>query len=46
VLVAHTVELDNEGPYPDNWRAAVQQAPGALPHYPMVLHRGGYPEGS
>lgn len=32
-------------PYPDNWRAAVPQ-PGTLPHYPMVLHRGGYPDGS
>jgi DNA-binding MarR family transcriptional regulator len=33
-------------PYPDNWRAAVRQTPGTLPHYPMVLHRGGYPDGS
>ncbi len=32
-------------PYPDNWRAAVRR-PAALPHYPMVLHRGGYPDGS
>ena len=32
-------------PYPDNWRASVRQ-PGTLPHYPMVLHRGGYPDGS
>jgi len=32
-------------PYPDNWRAAVP-APVTLPHYPMVLHRGGYPDGS
>jgi hypothetical protein len=28
-----------------NWRAAVRQ-PEVLPHYPMVLHRGGYPDGS
>lgn len=32
-------------PYPDNWRAAVRK-PETLPHYPMVLHRGGYPDGS
>jgi DNA-binding MarR family transcriptional regulator len=32
-------------PYPDNWRAAVPPLV-ALPHYPMVLHRGGYPDGS
>ena len=32
-------------PYPDNWRAAVRR-PAILPHYPMVLHRGGYPDGS
>lgn len=32
-------------PYPDGWRAAVRR-PATLPHYPMVLHRGGYPDGS
>jgi DNA-binding MarR family transcriptional regulator len=32
-------------PYPDNWRARVRP-PTTLPHYPMVLHRGGYPDGS
>ena len=32
-------------PYPDNWRASVRK-PETLPHYPMVLHRGGYPDGS
>ena len=32
-------------PYPDGWRASVR-APAMLPHYPMVLHRGGYPDGS
>jgi len=32
-------------PYPDNWRAAVP-ATVTLPHYPMVLPRGGYPDGS
>ena len=32
-------------PYPDGWRASVRR-PNTLPHYPMVLHRGGYPDGS
>jgi hypothetical protein len=31
-------------PYPDNWRAKIKP-PRILPHYPMVLHRGGYPDG-
>jgi DNA-binding MarR family transcriptional regulator len=32
-------------PYPEGWRASVP-APDTLPHYPMVLHRGGFPDGS
>jgi methyltransferase (TIGR00027 family) len=32
-------------PYPGNWRARVRP-PIVLPHFPMVLHRGGYPDGS
>ena len=32
-------------PYEDGWRARVK-APVVLPHYPMVLHRGGYPDGA
>jgi hypothetical protein len=32
-------------PYPDGWRARIA-APATLPHYPMTLHRGGYPDGS
>jgi DNA-binding MarR family transcriptional regulator len=32
-------------PYPEGWRASVRR-PTVLPHYPMVLHRGGYPDGS
>jgi DNA-binding MarR family transcriptional regulator len=32
-------------PYPEGWRASVA-APEHLPHYPMVLHRGGFPDGS
>jgi DNA-binding MarR family transcriptional regulator len=32
-------------PYADGWRAALRK-PETLPHFPMVLHRGGYPDGS
>ena len=32
-------------PYPDNWRAVARRQ-DVLPHFPMVLHRGGYPDGS
>lgn len=32
-------------PYPDCWRASVPK-PEGLPHFPMILHRGGYPDGS
>ncbi len=32
-------------PYPDGWRASVPKRE-TLPHYPMVLHRGGFPDGS
>ncbi len=31
--------------YPDNWRAAVP-SPATMPHAPMVLHRGGFPDGA
>ena len=30
---------------PGTWRAK-REPPGLLPHYPLVLHRGGYPDGS
>jgi DNA-binding MarR family transcriptional regulator len=43
-------------PYPDGWRASkpyaertaatVEDPSAALPHHPMVLHRGGWPDGS
>lgn len=32
-------------PPPNGWRAKVQR-PDTLPHFPMILHRGGYPDGS
>jgi DNA-binding MarR family transcriptional regulator len=32
-------------PHPDGWRASVRK-PDTLPHFPMVLHRGGFPDGS
>jgi len=32
-------------PYPRGWRASIPP-PETLPYYPMVLHRGGYPDGS
>lgn len=32
-------------PYPEGWRAQIRR-PETLPHFPMVLHRGGYPDGS
>jgi DNA-binding MarR family transcriptional regulator len=32
-------------PYPENWRAS-RPRPETLPYYPMVTHRGGYPDGS
>jgi DNA-binding MarR family transcriptional regulator len=32
-------------PYADGWRASVPKR-NLLPHYPMVLHRGGFPDGS
>ncbi|MGD0736566.1 MAG: hypothetical protein ABR976_15660 [Terracidiphilus sp.] len=32
-------------PYPDGWRAELPR-PEHLPHFPMILHRGGFPDGS
>jgi DNA-binding MarR family transcriptional regulator len=32
-------------PHPGGWRASVPR-PETLPHYPMVTHRGGFPDGS
>jgi DNA-binding MarR family transcriptional regulator len=44
--VAGTSPLfDGLDPPPRGWRSTVLR-PVTLPHYPMVLHRGGYPDGS
>lgn len=32
-------------PWPEGWRARVGR-PLTLPHFPMILHRGGFPDGS
>jgi DNA-binding MarR family transcriptional regulator len=32
-------------PPPGGWRASVRK-PDCLPHYPLVTHRGGFPDGS
>jgi DNA-binding MarR family transcriptional regulator len=32
-------------PHRDGWRASVPKT-STLPHYPMVLHRGGFPDGA
>jgi DNA-binding MarR family transcriptional regulator len=32
-------------PHADGWRASLPK-PEGLPHYPMILHRGGFPDGS
>ena len=40
----HTADQTG-GPPGDGWRAAVPK-PETLPHYPMLLHRGGFPDGS
>jgi hypothetical protein len=37
--------IEGTDPYPGGWRARLPP-PGVLPHYPMVLHRGAYPDGS
>jgi DNA-binding MarR family transcriptional regulator len=32
-------------PYPEGWRASVRHL-DTLPHYPLITHRGGFPDGS
>ena len=43
-LSVETLSLGLE-PYPDGWRALLPK-PRMLPHYPTVLHRGGFPDGA
>ncbi len=55
-LLGHPKLADGWHPYPDGWRArkkyveqtnaVIADPTGRLPHYPMVLHRGGWPDGS
>ena len=44
-LLRESVLSEGLMPYPDGWRATTIPAE-TLPHYPMVLHRGAYPDGS
>jgi DNA-binding MarR family transcriptional regulator len=37
--------LEGLKPYPEGWRTSIP-SPQSLPYYPMVLHRGGFPDGS
>lgn len=55
-VLSHPKLAEGLHPYPEGWRArkkyveqtnAVIADPiGRLPHYPMVLHRGGWPDGN
>jgi hypothetical protein len=49
IVVAPTLDRSPLAPLvdppPDCWRAWVKR-PTTLPHYPMMLHRGGYPDGA
>ena len=40
-----SLEIKPPDPPPCTWRAEVPR-PAVLPHYPMILRRGGYPDGS
>jgi len=42
---AHSPLMGGLEPHPDNWRADTRP-PQTLPHFPMCLHRGGFPDGS
>lgn len=56
VIDQRTALSEGLHPYPDGWRArkqyveqtnaVIDDPAGRLPHYPMVLHRGGWPDGS
>jgi DNA-binding MarR family transcriptional regulator len=44
-IVGHPALRQGLRLHPEGWRAALPE-PEVLPHYPLVLHRGGYPDGS
>jgi len=39
------IDVSPAARYERGWRAKVK-APETLPHHPIVLHRGGYPDGA
>ena len=55
-ILGHPALVTGLTPYPDGWRASKQYLEhteavladprGRMPHYPVVLHRGGWPDGS
>jgi hypothetical protein len=45
VIEAGWVARYGEDTIAGGWRASLRR-PATLPHYPMVLHRGGFPDGS
>src|SRR5688572_2467140 len=55
-FLSHPKLAEGLEPYPDGWRArkkyveqtnaVIADPTGRLPHYPMVLHRGGWPDGN
>lgn len=45
-LEPHTGGWRASKPYAEHTEAVVADPTGRLPHYPMVLHRGGWPDGS
>ncbi len=45
VVGAGSSLFEGLAPYPEGWRASVPERE-VLPHYPTVLHRGGWPDGS
>ena len=45
-LVAFTVELDNEFEHRSAYRRGTAGRTARWPHFPVVSHRGGFPDGS
>jgi hypothetical protein len=44
VSAKHSLLFQGIEPAPGNWRAMIRR-PKVLPDFPMVLHRGGWPDG-